>query len=315
MAVSRREVLRASANTLAGLCIPSGIALARAAPVQLIEVADGVFGFSGTHALMSKENAGAICNITAIVGQDAVAVVDSGGSLAEAHEVIAAIGKVTAKPVRYLINTHMHPDHVFGNAAFRDIGAIIVGHRNLPLALAGRGDVYLARFRGLLGEELMKGVEIVPPTTLVDDTVELDLGSRKLELRAWKPAHTDNDLTALDLQTGTLVAGDLVFSGHVPTLDGSLLGWIDQLDQLAAIKAARVIPGHGPVPSPWPGVLDAQRAYFAVLLRDIRKSIADGEPISEAVKTAGQTERSRWQLFDEYNERNATTAFAEVEWE
>lgn len=313
MAISRREFLVGSTCALAGLGIPSRIA--RATPLKLVQVADGVYGFSGTHALMSRENAGAICNIAVIAGQEAVAVVDSGGSLAEAREIIAAIGKVSAKPVRYLINTHMHPDHIFGNAVFRDIGATIVGHRNLPLALAGRGEVYLARFRGLLGEALMQGVEIVPPTELVDDTVEIDLGNRKLELRAWKPAHTDNDLTVLDLQTGTLVAGDLVFSGHVPTLDGSLLGWMAQLDQLAAITAARVIPGHGPVPSPWPGVLDAERAYFTVLLRDIRKSIADGEPISAAVKTAGQSERSRWQLFDEYNERNATVAFAEIEWE
>lgn len=313
MAFSRRQLLRISAQTLAGLCIHSGIA--HAGPPQLNQVADGVFGFSGTHALMSRGNSGAICNIAVIAGQEAIAVVDSGGSLVEAHAIIAAIGKVSAKPVRYLINTHMHPDHVFGNAAFRDIGATIVGHRNLPLALAGRGEVYLARFRGLLGEQLMQGVEIVPPSVLVDDTVELDLGNRKLELRAWKPAHTDNDLTVLDPQTGTLVAGDLVFSGHVPTLDGSLLGWIGQLDQLAALKAARVIPGHGPIPSPWPGALAAETAYFTVLLRDIRKSIAEGEPMSEAVKTAGQSERSRWQLFDEYNERNATVAFAEVEWE
>lgn len=313
MIISRRQLLRTSAQTLAGVCLSSG--MARAGPLQLSQVADGVFGFSGTHALMSRENAGAICNIAVIIGQEAVAVIDSGGSLAEAHEIIAALSTITNKPVRYLINTHMHPDHVFGNAAFRDIGATIVGHRNLPLALAGRGEVYLARFRGILGEELMKGVEIVPPTELVDDVTEIDLGNRKLELRAWKPAHTDNDLTVLDLQTATLVAGDLVFSGHVPTLDGSLLGWIEQLDHLAALKAARVIPGHGPVPSPWPGALEAERGYFTVLLRDIRKSIADGEPIGVAVKTAGQTERSRWQLFDEYNERNATTAFAEVEWE
>lgn len=265
--------------------------------------------------MMSQENAGAICNITAIAGRDAVAVIDSGGSLVEAHGIIAAIGKVTDKPIRYLINTHMHPDHVFGNAAFRDLGATIVGHRNLPLALQGRGEAYLARFRGLLGEELMKGVEIVPPTQLVDDAIEIDLGNRTLALRAWKPAHTDNDLTVLDLQTATLVAGDLVFSGHVPTLDGSLLGWIDQLDQLTALKAARVIPGHGPVPSPWPGAIDAERAYLTVLLRDIRKSIADGVPIGEAVKTAAQSERSNWQLFDEHNERNATVAYAELEWE
>lgn len=283
--------------------------------MKLVQLGDGIYGFSGEHALMSKANAGAICNITVLVGEDAAAVVDSGGSVIEARKLIAAIGEITAKPIRYLINTHMHPDHVFGNAAFRDIGATITGHHNLPLALAGRAEIYIERFRSLLGEETMRGVEIVPPTKLVDDKSEIDLGNRVLMLQAWKPAHTDNDLTVIDAKSQTLVAGDLVFVDHVPTLDGSLLGWVRQLEQLEAIKADKVIPGHGPVPSPWPSAVTAEKAYFNTLTKDIRKAIAEGEPLSEAITHAGQSERTRWQLFDEFNERNATAGFAELEWE
>ena len=119
----------------------------------------------------------------------------------------------------------------------------------------------------------MQGVEIVPPSLLVEGRLDLDLGSRILELRAWKPAHTDNDVTVLDAATGTLFAGDLVFAGHLPTVDGSLLGWLRQFDELAAIKAARVVPGHGPVSAAWPSALDAGQRYLEVLARDIRKSI------------------------------------------
>ncbi|RWM45363.1 MBL fold metallo-hydrolase, partial [Mesorhizobium sp.] len=149
----------------------------------------------------------------------------------------------------------------------------------------------------------------------VDDRVQLDLGGRVLELQAWKAAHTDNDLTVFDSATRTLFAGDLVFIGSLPTLDGSLLGWLHQMDALAAVGAARVVPGHGPVPADWPQALTAQRRYFEILARDIRKAIADGTPLSDAVKTAGASERGNWQLFDDYNERNATAAFAELEWE
>lgn len=279
------------------------------------EIADGVFALQGVDELMSPTNDGAIANLGFIVGNDSVAVIDSGGSLVEAEAFLAAIAKVTDKPIRYLINTHMHPDHIFGNAAFKKIGATIVGHHNLPRALQVRGAFYLQSFREQVGDALMKGVEIVPPTLLVDDRLELDLGGRKLELRAWKAAHTDNDLTILDSASATLFSGDLLFVDSLPTLDGSLLGWLGQMDALASISAARVVPGHGPAPSPWPQALAAERRYFEVLASDIRKAIAAGTPLAEAVKTAGQSERNNWALFDDYNERNATAAYAELEWE
>ncbi|RUX66126.1 quinoprotein relay system zinc metallohydrolase 2 [Mesorhizobium sp. M7A.F.Ca.US.014.04.1.1] len=282
---------------------------------SLRQIADGVFAFQGTDELMTAANDGAICNLGAVIGTDAVAVIDSGGSLIEAHAFLAAIGKVTAKPVRFLVNTHMHPDHIFGNAAFREIGATIVGHRNLPRALDARGAFYLHNYREQLGEALMEGVEIVSPTRLVDDHLQLDLGGRTIELRAWKAAHTDNDLTVFDTTTRTLFAGDLVFMGSLPTLDGSLLGWLRQMDALTAIDAARVVPGHGPVTADWPQALAGEGRYFEGLARDIRKAIADGTPLREAVKTAGGSERDNWHLFDDYNERNATAAFAELEWE
>ncbi len=314
MKLNRRGLI---GGLLAGAVAPSRLVAVAAEHVllPLAPLADGVFSYSSVHALMTEANQGAICNLGVIVGDEAVAVVDSGGSLVEAHAFIAAIKALTEKPIRYAINTHMHPDHVFGNAAFRDVGAKIVGHHNLPRALADRQEFYLKRFRDLMGDSTMAGVEIVAPSLLVDDQLTLDLGHRKLELQAWKPAHTDNDLTVFDTTSRTLFGGDLVFTQHLPTLDGSLLQWMRQLDELAAIPAARIVPGHGSVSTGWPQALDAERTYFEVLARDLRKSIADGQIISEAVKTAAQSERGKWELFDEYNERNATTAFAELEWE
>jgi quinoprotein relay system zinc metallohydrolase 2 len=306
----------AASAALLPCCLGRAVLAAGGSPrFSVRQIADGVFAFQGADELMTAANDGAICNLGAVVGTDAVAVIDSGGSLIEAHAFLAAIGKVTAKPVRFLINTHMHPDHIFGNAAFREIGATIVGHRNLPRALDARGAFYLHNYREQLGEALMEGVEIVSPTMLVDDHLQLDLGGRMIELRAWKAAHTDNDLTVFDTATRTLFAGDLVFMGSLPTLDGSLLGWLRQMDALAVIDAARVVPGHGPVTADWPQALAGERRYFEILARDIRKAIADGTPLREAVKTAGESERDKWHLFDDYNERNATAAFAELEWE
>lgn len=284
-------------------------------PLEMEEVAPGVHVHHGAVDLMRAGNAGAIANIGFVVGRGSVAVIDSGGSMLEGRRLIAAIRAVTALPIRYVVNTHMHPDHVFGNAAFLGGAATFVGHRNLAAALAARRKSYLAANVELMGAALMADISIVPPTMAVEGTASLDLGGRTLRLTAWPTAHTDNDLTVLDEASGTLFAGDLVFLEHCPTYDGSLVGWLAVLEQLKRMAALRLVPGHGPVEAAWPAATADTERYLGVLAADLRASIRDGQSLTVALETAGQSEAGRWKLFDEYNRRNATGAYAELEWE
>jgi len=304
-----------AALILAALAMLASATDSRAQQQQLPvnSVADGVFVHNGQTAQMTRENDGAIANVGFIVGEDAVAVIDTGGSLREGRQLMAAIRTRTNKPIRYVINTHGHPDHVFGNGAFARDGTTFVGHANLPRALAARGQFYLDAFRRTMGDQLIDEVTIVPPTLLVSGTLNLDLGARTLVLRAWPAAHSDSDLTVLDEKTGTLFAGDLVFLAHTPVLDGSIRGWLGALGELGALPAQRVVPGHGPV-SGWPAALADERRYLQKLVTDVRGLVTSGKPIA-AAGTAASSERSRWELFDDFNTRNATAAFSEIEWE
>jgi len=312
---SRRAVCAAGAGLFC--CLPQLRAVAALLCDQrlaLTEVAPGLFVSAGVQAEVLPANLGAIANIGVIIGDERVAIVDSGGCFLWGQRLREAIRRVTDRPIGVLIQTHMHPDHVFGAAAFREDRPRILGHRNLPGALARREAYYTRRLQEILGD-LAQGSVIVPPDELVESVVEIDLGARVVAVRAHPPAHTDNDLSVFDAKTGTLWAGDLLFIDRVPALDGSLLGWLALIEELRRVPARRVVPGHGPASALWPDALGAEERYLTLLRDQTRAVIRRGGTMEDAVASVGREERGRWALFDDYHARNVIAAFHELEWE
>jgi len=280
------------------------------------EVAPGVFVHQGRYEIFTPRNSGDTSNSGFIVGNDAVAVIDTGGSARIGAELLGAIRSRTSLPIKYVINTHMHPDHVFGNAAFEPEHPTFVGHYKLPRALAARAGRYLAINKELLGDAAFAGTRIVPPMLLVKDRIELDLGGRKLVVEAEPTAHTDNDVTVYDETTKTLFLGDLLFAEHVPAVDGSIRGWLALLAKLAdRHDVARAVPGHGPASMDWPAALAPEHRYLDKVAADVRAMIKQGRTLSDAMASAGLSEKDAWLLFKEYHARNVSAAFAELEWE
>ncbi len=290
-------------------CVPVGEVLA------FHEVSPGVFVHRGRIEEPDRANRGDVSNIGFIVGEDSVAVIDTGSAPWIGEAVWRAIRAQTEKPVSHVILTHMHPDHVLGVAPFVRAGARVVGHARLARALLDRQANYVESLSNLIRPGELVGVGQISVDLAVGAELEIDLGGRVLALRAWPSAHTGTDLTVLDRVSGILFAGDLVFHQHTPALDGRLRGWQQVLAEMAEMDVTRIVPGHGGPVLDWPDGAADQRRYLDVLERDTRAAIDAGKRLGEAVDTIAQSEARRWALFEAYNPRNATVAFTELEWE
>ena len=298
---------------LAMMALP---AIAAEPPFALDEVAPGVFVHAGKHLALDAPGHDDIANIGFVVGIRCVAVIDSGGSVRTGRALRAAIRTRTPLPVCYVINTHVHVDHVLGNAAFKDDKPRFVGHAQLGAALARSSALFLREYAGDFAAPA-SAEQIVGPDLAVRDTLELDLGERKLSLRAWPPAHTDCDLTVLDNATATLWTGDLLFRERLPVLDASLTGWLAAIDKLGKIPAKVIVPGHGKVARDIAAAFAPERDYLQTLAHDVRADLAEGKSLNEASVSLRieQEQKPHWLLWDSAHAHNVTRAYQELEWQ
>lgn len=278
------------------------------------EIAEGNYMHPGVHVPFEHEQHDDIANIGFIVGDNCVAVIDTGGSVAIGSALRETIATVTDKPVCYVINTHVHFDHVLGNLAFKQDDPEFIGHAGLAAAIESNRGFFLEEFSDDLGPDADEN-SIIGPDRTVDDTLELDLGGRKLLLTSHPPAHTHTDLTVLDRKTGTLWTGDLLFRERIPALDGDLKGWIAVMEDLKMIDVNRIIPGHGTPGESWSETMTAQETYLNTLLTQTRKGIAEGLFMEVAIETIGEEEKKKWLLHEQHHRSNVSKAFTQLEWE
>ena len=248
---------------MAFLCLATGSAAAVAAsstrPFTLELVGPGVYAAIDGPDGRSGSNSGFV------VGDDGVLVVDSFFDPVATTALIAAIRQITPKPIRYVVNTHYHIDHVGGDGVLRQAGALIIAHRNV------RGWVRTEN-RHLFGDRITPAIEariasLALPDLTTDKDLTVWLGTRKIAVRT-VPGHTGGDLIVAVPDAKVVFCGDIVWRHVSPNIiDGTVASWIDTVNQLKNRPDAAgttFVPGHGEVAK----VSDL--ADFASYLGDLR---------------------------------------------
>lgn len=250
--------------------------------LQPRQIADGVWLLEGSTDDFSQANGGNIVNTGFIVTAEGVLVIDSGPSRRYGEAMRQAIAAVTDKPLLKVMLTHHHPDHVLGNQAFSDVPiAALPGTTTL---LAEQGDAMAENMYRLVGD-WMRGTEVLLPTETLEPGA-LEVGGRTLQLLALS-GHTGADLAILDVQSGVLFAGDLVFYQRALTTPGtpSLATWLTDLDQLQQLPWKQIVPGHGPLATDAAPFVQ-MRDYLGWLDGVMRSGAEQGAEMNELIRTA-----------------------------
>lgn len=250
--------------------------------LQPRQIADGVWLLEGSTDDFSQANGGNIVNTGFIVTAEGVLVIDSGPSRRYGEAMRQAIAAVTDKPLLKVMLTHHHPDHVLGNQAFSDVPiAALPGTTTL---LAEQGDAMAENMYRLVGD-WMRGTEVLLPTETLEPGA-LEVGGRTLQLLALS-GHTGADLAILDVQSGVLFAGDLVFYQRALTTPGTpgLATWLADLDQLQQLPWKQIVPGHGPLATDAAPFVQ-MRDYLGWLDGVMRSGAEQGAEMNELIRTA-----------------------------
>lgn len=215
----------------------------------LTKIADNVYSYVDTKNSSPANSYGANAGI--IIGKDGIIVIDTLISAKEAKRFIRDIKAISKKHVKYVVNTHYHLDHTFGNSEFAKLGALIISHTNDGNNLKTHGETALKNAKNYgLSEKDMKGTKISYPVLTFNERMEIDLGDRKIELIYFRQSHTDGSIMVYLPDKKVLFAGDILFTGYHPFMgEGDIEGWLKTLDYIMTMDAEKIIPGHGPVSS------------------------------------------------------------------
>ncbi len=290
----------------------------------LKEISPGLYGVFGFREQPSRQNKGFTSNAYFVITKEGVLVFDTLGNYNLGRELIQTIKKRTKQPIRYVIVSHYHSDHFYGSKAFKEIGAVIIGHKNAYELLSHPGaQEFLENRKRQLGEDVLKGTELVGPDIAVDSDIEIRMEGEVFKVLHWCKAHSPEDLMVYIPSKRVLLAGDLVFVGRVPFLgSGSTRELLECLDRVLSLPIDILLPGHG---DPLIGEerikreVGNMRRYVQDLRNTVKRLFDEGYSQEEVVKLINDEmlkinpDYINLRVFSQATPRNAFYVYMEIE--
>ena len=276
------------------------------------EVAPGVYMVQGAAGEVGVDNLARIGNAGFIVGTTGVLAIDTGTSYRHGVALLAAIRRVTDKPVRLAVVTHTRQEFLFGATAFRERGIAIHMQQQAAALMQSRCERCLKTLNQLLGSAAMQGTAMFKPDLEFNQSHTIDAIGRQVQVLYYGHSSGPGDTAVLDLQSGVLFAGGLLDQLRIPDVqDADLDGWSRALQALRELPIKAVVPGHGPVASGQ--LIDTTERYLTQLRARVLALLQSGAALSEVPDAAALTEFAGWDQYETIHRRNATVLFVRFE--
>ena len=277
---------------------------------ELLQLAPGVWRVAGENAAIGPANLGAVANTGIIATGEGLIVIDPGPTLARGQAIAALAMTVSAESVRWVIDSHAHPENVLANSAFPQ--AIVIASSAAANLMKSRCATCLQRLTDQVGEAATGGTAIVVPTRLVRHGEVMTLGQRTLLFQVFDRAHTRGDLAVFLPQTGILFAGGLANDARVPDLrEADLSGWITALERLKKLSVQSVVPGHGAATDG--AILQKFGAYLTDLRQACDADIANRGDAASSGARLGLPQYRTWVEYAAQHPLNVAHAYRERE--
>lgn len=268
-------------------------------------------GLSGA----ATEYEGFISNAGFIVTNEGVVVFDSLGTPSLAHAMRDEIRKVTNKPIKLVIVSHYHADHVYGLQVFKEEGAEIWAPKGAFDYLDSETAPNLLDSRRTeLYPWINDKTYLVEPDRIIDQDTEFSLGSHKFLLTYFGKVHSEGDMSLLSLNDQTLYSGDLIFEGRIPFVgDAHIIKWAEALQQLSNVEMEHFVPGHGMASDQPQETMNLTYRYLNFLIKQLSAAVDEMTPFDEAYTAIDWSEFEDEPAFDVANRKNAYAAYLYLE--